>query len=62
MLEQPVGSMHIARLDPQLPCCTCAYILCNILWSAVQSHFDDSHVHATATCSARALAQAHPTM
>jgi len=62
MLEQPVGSIHIARPDSQLLCCTCVYFLCNILLSVVQSHSDDSHVHATATCSARALAQAHPTM
>ena len=32
-----------------------------ILWPEVQSHSDDSHVHATGLRSARALAQAHPT-
>jgi len=34
------------------------------LWPEVyaQSHSDNGHVHATAPCSAHALAQARPTM
>ena len=34
----------------------------DILWPEVQSHSDDSHMHVTAPCSARALDQAHLTM
>ena len=35
--------------------------LCDILWPEVQSHSDDSHVHATGPRSVHTLAQAHPT-
>ena len=52
----------LARPDSQFLFCTCVYLLCDILWSEVQSHFDDSHVYATHPRSACALAQAHPTM
>ena len=34
---------------------------CDILWPEVQSHSDDSYVHATGLHSACVLAQAHPT-
>ena len=39
--------------------CTC---LCDIVWPEVQSHSDDSPVHASGACSACALAQARPTV
>ena len=38
------------------------YFLCDILWSEVESHSDNSHMHATDPHSARALPQARPTM
>jgi len=38
------------------------YILCDFLWPEVQPHSDDSQMHVTAPCSARALGQARPTM
>jgi len=52
----------LARPDSQFLCCTCVYLLRDIMQSRVQFHPDDSHVHATAPHSARALAQACPTM
>ena len=52
----------LARPDSQFLRCTCVYFLCDILWSAVQSHSDNSHMHATGPHSACALAQARPTM
>ena len=36
--------------------------LCDILWPEVQSHSDNSHVHASGLCCAHALTQAHATM
>ena len=55
--------MHhaLARPDSQFLCCTCVYFLCDILRPEVQSHSDDSPVHAPGLRSACALAQAHPT-
>ena len=38
------------------------YFLCGILWPEVQSHSDDSPVHAPGPRSAFALAQVRPTM
>jgi len=46
----------LARPDSQFLCCTSVYFLCDILWPEVQSHSDNSHVHATGLCSACALA------
>jgi len=59
--DQPVCSMlwlgltHSSRV-------VYVYFLHNILWPEVQSHSDDSPVHATAPHSTHALAQARPTM
>ena len=41
--------MHhaIARPDSQFLYCTFVYFLCDILWPEVQSHSDDSRMHAT---------------
>jgi len=47
------------RPDWQFLCCTCVYFLCDILWPEGQY---DSHVHATAPCSAYALAHTCPSM
>jgi len=52
----------LARPGSKFLCCTCVYFLGDILWPEVQSHSDDSPVHAPGSCSACALAQAHPTM
>ena len=38
------------------------YFLCDILWPEVQSHSDNSRMHATGLSSLHSLAQARPTV
>ena len=59
VLDQPVCSMLCIL---KLGLTHSPYVQVYLFVPEVQSHPDDSHMHVTAPCFARALSQAHPTM